>query len=324
MSAARVPSAGLRGGSDDEDDRVVIGVNEWVEGSKWEPPGGLTFKDFASAQVAAKFAEKGGALTFYTRDSDSRRLVFRCTTIPPKSVEAKVQKESKKMNFDHNKFSLKDETTCKFVIRFAYHNAVTGKRGSGNKSGWYLKELCGEHSEGCLKPTRKRSIKASAISAIDNDVLQSHVPNPVVGRGQATQLYRALEMNEGGTGGSNFHTTKSQVRKYVESKALGGQFDHLTNMTKLVSLVEHARMHDKDGVYVVETSPLTYNIPGVKKCVHPTLRQILLSPNSLHSRVVFPAFFESHSPSRDDEARVVDFVFFMPSAAIKFCQHAGS
>ena len=284
-----MPSAALRGGSDDEDDRVVIGVNEWVEGSKWEPPGGLTFKDFASAQVAAKFAEKGGALTFYTRDSDSRRLVFRCTTIPPKSVEAKVQKESKKMNFDHNKFSLKDETTCKFVIRFAYHNADTGKRGSGNKSGWYLKELCGEHSESCLKPTRKRSIKASAIVGVGNAVLQAHVPNPVqsssgVARGGVRQLYQALASTEGET--SDFHFTAYHVRKYVTVKALGGQFDHLTNMTKLVSLVEHARTHDKDGVYVVETSPLSYTIPGVKRYVHPTLRHsVVLELPSLTRRL---------------------------------------
>jgi hypothetical protein len=158
MSAGRIPSTGLRGGSDDEDDRVVIGVNEWVKGSKWEPPGGLTFKDFASAQVAVKFAEAGGGLTFYARESDGRRLVFRCTTIPTKSGEAKVQKESKEMNLDHNKFSLKDEATCKFEVRFGYHNVKAGKSGSGDKSGWYLKELCGEHSLHVDKQSRKQVV----------------------------------------------------------------------------------------------------------------------------------------------------------------------
>ena len=56
MSNARVPSSGLPGGDDDEGDGVAIGVNEFIVGSKWEPPGGLKFKHYASARVADKFA----------------------------------------------------------------------------------------------------------------------------------------------------------------------------------------------------------------------------------------------------------------------------
>jgi hypothetical protein len=118
MSHARVPSSGLRGGGDDEGDGVAIGVNELIIGCKWEPVGGLSFKQYASARVADKFAEEGGALTFYARESDGKRFVFRCTTIPAKSVRSKMQKVSKEQDLGHNKLSMKDDSTCKFVVRF--------------------------------------------------------------------------------------------------------------------------------------------------------------------------------------------------------------
>ena len=63
MSTARVTSSGLHGENDDEGDGVAIGVNEFIVGRKWEPPGGLKFKQYARARVAGKFAEEGGALT---------------------------------------------------------------------------------------------------------------------------------------------------------------------------------------------------------------------------------------------------------------------
>jgi hypothetical protein len=83
MSDARVPSSGLRGGSDDEGDGVAIGVNEWIIGSKWEPPGGLSFKQYGSARVADKFAEEG-ATTVAARTTTT--LTTRMTTSTPTAV----------------------------------------------------------------------------------------------------------------------------------------------------------------------------------------------------------------------------------------------
>ena len=306
----------------DEDNGVVgpivggIEENAWQVGSRWvaPPSAAADYKDFFKGEMARKFTLQGGLYPAKVHASDKQQMIFRCSTIPGKEHESKLRKEMKASGQEHAKFSLKDATTCPFVVGFRKKEEKV-KRAAG----WYLTQYHERHHEECAMDDRKRTISVNAFKMAGVKAIGNYVPlqgrGPV--RGSTTQLLEQANRQEGD---DNNHVQMKRwaARKIVRQASQGGMYDHLTNVTKLVSMIKHARANDPEGIYILHTTQLSYDIPGVRKYVHLTsphiTSQLLTSPPLPSSR---------HSYSRSD-AREIDFVYVMPAAAVKFFEHAGS
>ena len=310
---------------DDEDGGAVgsivggIEENAWMEGSRWVAPPSVTdYKDFFKGEMVRKFSMQGGSYPVKVHASDKKQMIFRCSTVPWKSHETKVRGQMKAAGEEYVKFSLKDATTCPFVVGFRKKEEK-----SKRAAGWYLTQYHEDHHEDCAMDDRKRRISVNAIRNAGVNAVDNYVPVKGGQRGSVAQLFEQANRQEG-SGENHVHVGKWAARMLVQQASQGGMYDHLTNVTKLFSMIRHGRANDPEGIYILHVSPLSYDIPGVRKYVtSPYLTSHYVTSKFLTSLISLNLPSSLHSYSRGD-AREIDFVYIMPAAAVKFFEHAGS